>query len=277
MSPSKAAKRAYQDLFRQYRRSLTRSDIGLKPLSHAGSSRRPLRQADLDEALEGGAGVYQKFESGALLPSPAYVRRVATLLGFSETDYYRAYQDLFPDTRPPYIRNPGDEISPLWQQVVDGQTAMSCVVKHGGDLASCNEAFKAFFSPGELPSNIWQWLLLDPEPRDQVLLDWDTAWAPHLVARLEVAATHGPYAPQLAVLQTELESDERLQKALLNAPKLPNGWQETHWPLRHPVHGFGTARFMTAHLDTAPGARLVTILFTSAPEGSLPSRPKSGR
>ncbi|MDX3075801.1 sulfotransferase [Streptomyces sp. MI02-7b] len=274
---SGAARREYQVLFRQYRRSLTRPDIGLKALPHAGNSRKPLRQADLDEALEGGAGVYQKFESGALVPSPAYVRRVATLLNFSEEDYYRAHQDLFPGIRPPYVLNPSDEVSSLWQRVVDGQASMSCVVKHGGDIAASNEAFKALFSRGELPSSMWRWLLLDSEARDHVLADWDTAWAPYLVSRLDVAATNGPYAPQLASLQAELESDDRLQKALRNAPEMPSAQEEAHRPFRHPVHGLGTAQLMTAHLDTAPGARLVTILFTSGPQGSLPRAPESGR
>ncbi|MEU4098053.1 sulfotransferase [Streptomyces sp. NPDC026673] len=265
MSPPKPAGREYQVLLRHYRKSRARTDIGLKTLPRTRNGPRPLRQADLDEALAGGAGVYQKFESGVLVPSPTYLRRVCLLLGFSDEDYYRAHRDLFPGRRPPHALNPRDEVSALWQRIVDGQAAMSCVIKQDGEIAACNTAFASLFPQQSRPSNLWRWLLLDTRARDHVLTDWDTAWASYLFARFELASTCSPHAQHLADLRDEVGGDDRLQKALAAQSRVPTGWEEETLPLHHPQHGPGTVNTMTAHLDRSPGARLITVLFTSGP------------
>ncbi|MEV1040440.1 hypothetical protein AB0J01_27875 [Streptomyces sp. NPDC050204] len=259
----RTAERAYQQLLRFYRQNRTRLDIGLPPRPQPHHL-DPLRQCDLDEALKCGVGVYQKVESGTLVCSVRFFRKVARRLGFSEEDYATAHRDLFPQ-RPLLPLTPEIGIPELWQRVVDGQSSAACLLKRDGVLAGHNASFRHIFPSGKAPDQIWRWLLLQSEARDDVLVDWDTAWAPYLVSAFRFALNLSPDDLKLFRIRDELRADARAQAAIRARVPIEVTRSKVARPFKHPVYGRGAAQFVSASIDSTPGARLVTVLFSPGP------------
>lgn len=251
MKGRRAREREYQQLLELYRERRSRLEVGLEPWSRPRSGPRPagLRHVDVDEALQGGAGVYQKVESGRLRPSPDHFLRIARLLKFSRHHLLIGHLDLF-QTEPVL---PAETPSPHLRRVVDGQREMTCALTPDGRVVASNGAFAELFPAGEQPVNLWRWALFSEEAR-RVLLGWEKEWAPNLLTELKLARHRYPTDSSLCQIYADSARDPRLRQ--ISESDL--GLEDEERSFRHAINGEGRARFMTTRGN---GASLLTILF----------------
>ncbi|MGW0332238.1 helix-turn-helix domain-containing protein [Streptomyces sp. NPDC003011] len=244
--------REYQRLLRRYREMRTRKEIGLPPLSRRRGGPRPqgLRQVDVDLKLNGGAGTYQRVESGTFRPTQDLFLEIADVLKLSSPHLRIAHLDLYRSE--PVL--PVEKPSPRWSQVLDGQHEMACALTPDGRLVASNHAFSQMFAHGGPPTNLWRWALWSEDAQD-VLLDWDKRWVPHLITELKLAHYRYPRDKTVRKLFTALIRDPRLHHVTESLV----GLEDEAFPLRHPTQGPGTARFMAAH--TPGGLGIWTVLF----------------
>lgn len=247
------ADREYQGLFERYRRRRTRKDLGLEPWSlppgRGGRGSERIRQVDVDTALHGGAGTYQKVRAGRLRPSPDLYMRLAQLLGLSPEDTAIGHLELF---RAEPVQPPAPP-SPYLGRLVTGQREIACAITPDGRRIACNAAFAGLFPGGQPPVNLWRWALFSPEARG-LLLDWERAWAPRLLTEVKLACYRAQLDGAAAQLLSEMADDARLRAIEENG----SGLGGASLPLHHPALGDGTAHPVPVR---ATGATVMTFIF----------------
>ena len=240
MNEKRPTDRDYQELLRRYRAKGTRELIGLPPTISTRRSRNArLRQSDMDEALRGGTGTYQKLENGVLIPSPELFIRVSRTLGFSDHHLRIAHLDLFKTD--PVL--PAGPVSPHWRRWADSHTEMAVVCSPAGDVIASNDAFAEMFPSGEPPANMTEWALLSTEAREDVLQNWERDWAPFLLADLRLALARYPDDPGLQKLRHAVQNDPRAS----HIEDAPTGIGDEARQLRHAERGLVTVRMLTSH------------------------------
>ncbi|MEU3433051.1 sulfotransferase [Streptomyces sp. NPDC006863] len=247
------ADREFQELFERYRRRRTRRDLGLEPwslpLGKGGTGSERIRQVDVDTALQGGAGTYQKIRSGRLRPSPDLYMRLAQLLGLSPEDTAIGHLELFRSepVQPPVAP------SPYLGRLVTGQREMTCAVTPDGRRIAYNAAFAALFPGGQPPVNLWRWALFSPHAQG-LLLDWERAWAPRLLTEVKLTCHRAHLDRGAARLLTEVADDARLRAI----EETGSGLGGASLPLHHPALGAGTVHPVPVR---AAGATVLTLIF----------------
>lgn len=242
--------RIFRGLLRRHRETLTYEDVGLPPRHARSSGTAKLPQGAVDLAVDLGAGVYQKYESGGLRPKMEVFVRLTRKLGF--TDHHRriAQLDLFGTEPPP----PSGPVSPHWQRVVDGTQEVAFVMTAAGDLVVANTAAASMFPEGQVPTNWWRWSLLSSEAREAVLTDWATAWAPGLLADFTLACVRHPKDDRLRGIWTDIKRDP-VARTVTDAER---GVGDRLLPLIHARYGRGTVHTL---LSASTGVTLVMLLF----------------
>ncbi|XQE78260.1 sulfotransferase [Streptomyces microflavus] len=245
------AEREYQRLMERYRRRRTRKEIGLESLPFGRGGRRSerVRQVDVDTALQGGAGTYQKIRAGRLRPSPDLYMRLAQLLGFTPEDTVIGHLELF-RTEPVLPPAPP---SPFLGRLVDGQREMACAITPDGRRLAANPAFAALFCGGEPPANLWRWALFSPDA-ERLLLDWEQAWAPRLLTEIKVMCRRAQQDSAALRLLSEIADDARLRAI----EESGSGLGGASLPLHHTMLGDGTVHLLTAR---TAGASILTFIF----------------
>ncbi|MGW6588434.1 MmyB family transcriptional regulator [Streptomyces globisporus] len=247
------ADREYQRLFERYRRRRTRRDLGLEPwslpLGKGGGSER-IRQVDVDTALQGGAGTYQKVRSGRLRPSMDLYMRLAQLLGLSPEDTAIGHLELF---RSDPVEPPSAP-SPYLGRLVTGQREIACAITPDGRRITYNAGFAALFPGGQPPANLWRWALFSPDAKG-LLLDWERAWAPRLLTEVKLACYRAQLDGAAARLLSEVADDARLRAI----EETGSGLGGASLPLHHPALGGGTVHPVPVR---ATGATILTFIFT---------------
>ncbi|WP_433406952.1 sulfotransferase [Streptomyces sp. CA-146814] len=245
--------REYQRLMERYRRRRTRKELGLEPWSlpfgRGGRGSERVRQVDVDTALQGGAGTYQKIRAGRLRPSPDLYLRLAQLLGFSAEDTAIGHLELF-RTEPVL---PPAEPSPHLGRLIGGQREIACAVTPDGHRVAANAAFAALFPEGGPPANLWRWALFSPDA-EKVLLDWAQAWAPRLLTEVKLMCHRAPRDSAALSLLSEVADDARLR----TVEESGRGLDGASLPLHHPALGSGTAHLLTSRTT---GASILTLIF----------------
>ncbi|WP_331758492.1 sulfotransferase [Streptomyces anulatus] len=248
------AEREYQRLMERYRRRRTRKEIGLEslPSSRGGRGSERIRQVDIDTALQGGAGTYQKICAGRLRPSPDLYMRLAQLLGFSPEDTVIGHLELF-RTEPVLPPAPP---SPFLGRLIGGQPEIACAVMPDGRRAAANSAFEALFPEGGPPANLWRWALFSPDA-ERLLLDWEQAWAPRLLTEIKVMCQRAQRDTATLRLLSEVSDDARLRAI----EETGSGLEGASLPLRHPALGDGTVQLLTARMSSVS---ILTFIFEPA-------------
>ncbi|MFJ5817274.1 helix-turn-helix domain-containing protein [Streptomyces sp. NPDC093108] len=253
---------AFLEILRSKRHSLSPASVGLPD---RGPSRGPrvtgLRQEDV--ALLTGRSVvtYARIESGVSKPTADYLRKLAKLLGFKESEYVLASLELFGTEPPPLDPQAGLRVLPAWERAVNGQSEMAYVNDRCFNLAYFNSAFVSMFPSGRPPKNIMEWMCLSDEARDGVLLDWDSEWAPRVLPQFRAALAAHPRDAELNALKKRILADGRARPFFEygdNTYIHPDGDRR---PLLHPERGSGWATIVAAGPLSSPGARYTTILF----------------
>ncbi|MDX3339682.1 sulfotransferase [Streptomyces sp. ME02-6979.5a] len=247
------ADREFQELFERYRRRRTRKDLGLEPwplpLGRGGRRSERIRQVDVDTALQGGAGTYQKIQAGRLRPSPDLYMRLAQLLGLSAEDTAIGHLELF---RAEPVQPP-EAPSPHLGRLVAGQREIACAITPDGRRVAANPAFAALFPGGSPPVNLWRWALFSPDA-EKLLMDWEQAWAPRLLTEVKLACYRAQQDGAAARLLSEVADDARLRAI----EETGSGLGGASLPLHHPALGGGTAHLIPVR---ATGATVLTFIF----------------
>ncbi|MFJ4973639.1 sulfotransferase [Streptomyces sp. NPDC088755] len=240
-------------MFERYRRQRTRKDLGLVPWSlpkgRGGNASERIRQVDVDTALQGGAGTYQKIRTGRLRPSPALYVRLAQLLGLSHEDTAIGHLELF-RTEPV---QPAVPPSPYLGRLVTGQREIACAITPDGRRVAANDAFAALFPGDEPPVNLWRWALFSPDAKG-LLLDWERQWAPRLLTEVKLTCYRAQQDAAAARLLSEVASDARLQAI----KETGSGLGGASLPLHHPALGIGTVHPVPVR---AAGATIMSLIF----------------
>ncbi|MEU6618642.1 MmyB family transcriptional regulator [Streptomyces parvus] len=248
--------RAYQEMFERYRRRRTRKDLGLEPwslpLGRGGRRSERIRQVDVDTALQGGAGIYQKVRAGRLRPSPDLYMRLAQLLGLSPEDTAIGHLELF---RSEPVQPPAAP-SPYLGRLVTGQREIACAITPDGRRIAYNAGFAALFPGGQPPVNLWRWALFSPDAQG-LLLDWERAWAPRLLTEVKLTCYRQQLDGAAARLLSEVADDVRLRVI----EESGSGLGGASLPLHHPALGDGTAHLVPVR---ATGATVLTLVFEPA-------------
>ncbi|WP_327332971.1 sulfotransferase [Streptomyces anulatus] len=243
----------YQRLLESYRRRRTRKDLGLEPwvlpFGRGGRGSERVRQVDVDTALQGGAGTYQKIRAGRLRPSPDFYMRLAQLLGFSPEDTAIGHLELF--RTEPLL--PPAAPSPYLGRLIGGQREIACAITPDGRRVASNAAFAALFPGGEPPVDLWRWMLFSPDA-ETLLLDWEQAWAPRLLTETRLMCHRAPKNRAALRLLSEVADDARLRKI----EETGSGLGGASLPLHHPALGDGTAHLLTSRTT---GASILTLIY----------------
>ncbi|MBT2375930.1 sulfotransferase [Streptomyces sp. ISL-111] len=247
------AEREYQRLMERYRRRRTRKEIGLEPWSlpfgRGGRGSEHIRQVDVDTALQGGAGTYQKIRAGRLRPSPDLYMRLAQLLGFSPEDTVVGHLELFRSE--PVL--PAAAPSPFLSRLIGGQREIACAITPDGSRVAANTAFAALFPEGGPPANLWRWALFSPDA-EELLRDWEQAWAPRLLTEVKLMCHRAPQDSAALRLLSEVADDARLREI----EETGSGLDGASLPLHHPALGDGTTHLLASRTT---GASILTFIF----------------
>ena len=117
------------------------------------------------------------------------------------------------------------------------------------------------FPNGDVPANTMRWMLLDACGRE-TLMDWHTAWAPMVLPQLRAALAARPDDEILRQIEKEVLADPEtaaLYDAGASHPH-PDGDER---PLLHALEGPGWVTMCAAQPMTAPGSRLMILVFQS--------------
>ncbi|MFF8617082.1 helix-turn-helix domain-containing protein [Streptomyces sp. NPDC015350] len=253
---------AFCQILQSKRHSISPTSVGLPARGPSPGPRvTGLRQEDVAGLTNRSVATYARIESGASKPTPEYLRTLALLLRFKESEYVLASLELFGTEPAPLDPRAGLCVPSVWERAVDGQTEMAYVNDRCFNLAYWNRAFVSMFPSGHTPKNIMEWMCLSDEARDGVLLQWETQWAPRVFPQFHAALVAHPNDPVLASLRTRILADRRARRFFDygdNTYIHPDGDRR---PFLHPQRGTGWVTIVAAGPLSSPGARYTTLLF----------------
>ncbi|WP_331746792.1 helix-turn-helix transcriptional regulator (plasmid) [Streptomyces sp. NBC_00873] len=254
-------KKALRNLLKERRALVQPEGHGFERPTGQGRRAPGLTQHQVDQLCHVSLGTYRRLESGAYPNPPVdFLRDVAVLFALNEQEWrslcrYAGIGD------PPAPLNPrsGKEVPGVWQEAVDGITHMAYVTDASWELIAHNAPFARLFPNGRVPTNTMRWMLFDPDGRN-TLTDWATTWAPLVLPQLRAALAARPDDDILRRLEKEAIADPD------TAPIWDAGGAHIHpdgdeRPLLHAQDGPGWVTMCAAEPMTAPGARLIVLVF----------------
>ncbi|MFG2292959.1 helix-turn-helix domain-containing protein [Streptomyces sp. NPDC048603] len=244
-----------------------------KRLPGPGRRAAGLSQEQMDLLLTRTPGTYNRFENGQLAsPGADLLTAVARTLRLSEQEWAFLWMITRKENPPHALYDTsGTSIALPWQRVIDQIAgALAYISDAEWNVVVHNEDFRCFFPRGQVPANIMRWMLLDPEARTDVLLDWETLWMPALMPPMKHSVELRPENAALARLEHDVLADPvagRLYRDHASAP-VPY-FDGSELPLRHALHGPGRLTTCLAEPLAQPGARLNLSFFTpKSPAGA---------
>ncbi|MFB7867308.1 helix-turn-helix transcriptional regulator [Streptomyces sp. NPDC056069] len=254
-------KAALKALLRERRGLIEPEDHGLTRPTGQGRRARGLSQHQVDELTGRATHTYNRLETGKYPNPPVdYLRQVARLFGLNEQEWGSLCRYAgIGDPPSPLSSNSGLEVPGVWQEAVDGISHMAYVTNASWDLLAHNQPWADLFPGGRIPRNTMRWMLLDPDGRD-TLLEWRTVWAPLVLPQLQAALALRPDDETLLQIAKEARADPDLAP-LWNAGGAhihPDGDER---PILHAQHGPGHVTMCAAQPMTAPGARLIILIY----------------
>ncbi|MBM7167534.1 helix-turn-helix domain-containing protein [Streptomyces sp. G44] len=262
-----------QQYLRSLREATRPSDLGLKerPSSRPGPRVKGVTQEQVNTLLGWGRNTYQALEKQTREFKTPHILEVAELFDLDEEEY-RQLHLLALGSLPPHPRKPETGVvipsQQHWQRVVDGQSDIAYLTNAEWSLVVWNRPFARLFNSlgyATPPENMMEWMLFSELARQKVLLDWESSWAPPILAQLHGVATQNPNNAKLAQLMERVRQDpltRRIHEAGVRTYAHPDGDMR---PLFHPDQGRGKALMVSAHPSSALHARLIVVLFTPDP------------
>lgn len=262
-----AARPDVQQILRARRYALEPDAVGLPSRgARPGPRVRGLTQTEVDQLTRVSSGYYSKVEAGRIPLTADYLLTLARVLRFSEDEYTYSYLQMY-GAEPTTPLNPdaGRSIPPVWQRALDTQREMAYVNDRAYNLRLHNRAFVDMFPSGHPPANTMEWMLLSDEARDFCLEDWETEWGPYVMIQFRTALALHPHDPDLHRINERILHDKRALRLHERARGLPYTHPDgDERPLRHARKGLGRATMIVSQPLSAPGSRLMIVLFDPA-------------
>ncbi|MGW0904491.1 MmyB family transcriptional regulator [Streptomyces sp. NPDC002853] len=254
-------KTALRALLRERRALIAPESHGFSRPTGQGRRARGLSQHQVDQLLHRAIGTYHRLESGSYPNPPAsLLRDVALLFGLNEQEWVSLCRfALLQEPPGPLHQSSGKEIPGVWQEAVESIRHMAYVTDASWDMLAYNEPFAELFPNGNVPGNTMRWMLLDPEGR-RSLTNWHTAWAPMVLPQLRAALAARPDDEVLRQIEKEVLADPEAAP-LYGAGDFFSHPDGDERPLYHAQQGPGWLTMCAAQPMTAPGARLIIMVF----------------
>ncbi len=260
-------KKALKALLKARRERIDPETMGFMRIAGRQGRRAPgLSQSQVDRLINRADGVYHRLETGTYTNPPFdLLADVARLYRLDEQEWVSLcrYARASDPPAPLYPRS-GKEVPGAWQDAVDGISHMAYVTDRSWQLVAHNTAFASLFPGGTPPKNTLRWMLLGPDAR-KTLGNWATDWAPFVLPQLRTALAARPNDTVLRDIETDVMADSH------TGPLYEQGVAYIHpdgdiRPLNHPEHGPGWVTMCAAQPMSAPGARLIVLMFQPGPE-----------
>lgn len=254
-------KTALRALLRERRALIAPESHGFSRPTGQGRRARGLSQHQVDQLLHRAIGTYHRLESGSYPNPPAsLLREVARLFGLNEQEWVSLCRYATLQEPPgPLHQSSGKEVPGVWQEAVDGIRHMAYITDASWDMLAYNEALTGMFPGRNVPSNIMRWMVLDPTGRRN-LMDWHTAWAPMVLPQLRAALASRPDDNTLRQIEKEVLADPATAAPYDAGNPYPHPDGDER-PLLHAELGPGWVTMCAAQPLTAPGARLMILVF----------------
>ncbi|MFI6653217.1 helix-turn-helix domain-containing protein [Streptomyces sp. NPDC050529] len=228
----------------------------------AGQGRRApgLSQHQVDELLGQPINTCYLLENGRNLnPSDDLLRAVARLYQLDEHEWVLLYRYAREEEPPRHLYpETGYQVPAAWQPALDGIEHMAYVCDAAWDVIAHNKHWASMFPSGQIPQNVLRWMCLSSEART-ILTDWEEEWAPRILPQLR-GALAARRDPTLQQLEHDVLADP-VAGPLYEAPGVtlhPDGDER---PLDHATYGPGWVTMCSASPESAPGARLMILVF----------------
>ncbi|MER6092531.1 XRE family transcriptional regulator [Streptomyces bluensis] len=252
-------KTALKGLLSERRALIAPESHGLSRPTGQGRRAPGLSQHQVDQLLHRTFGTYHRLESGNY-PNPPddLLRDVAHLFALNEQEWVSLYRYAAEKNPPgPLALSSGKEVPGVWQEAVDGIGHMAYVTDASWDLLASNRQWDDLFDGRRPPANTLRWMLFDGRAQ---LIDWETAWAPLVLPQMRAALAQRQTDETLLKIEEDVLADPVL------APLYREGGASIHpdgdeRPIRHAVHGPGWVTMCAAQPLTAPGARLIILIY----------------
>ncbi|MFF6931530.1 helix-turn-helix transcriptional regulator [Streptomyces californicus] len=258
---SKVSKGALRELLMERRALIDPKGHGFIRPTKQGRRAPGLTQHQIDTLTNRSDGTYQRLESGTWANPPGdYLRDVATLLGLNEQEWTSLCRYAgIGDPPGPLTPESGKQVPGVWQEAVDGMLHPAYVTDASWELIAHNREFARLFPGGQVPRNTMRWMVLEKGGR-RMLTDWHTAWAPLVLPQLRAALSTRPDDPILRQLEQDVLADPDCAPIWSGAVAHihPDGDER---PLLHAEDGPGWVTMCAAQPMTAPGARLIVLVF----------------
>lgn len=254
-------KKALRALLTERRALIDPEGHGFSRPSGQGRRAPGLSQQQVDQILNRTLGTYSRLEKGRI-PNPTIqlLQDVSRLFGLNEQEWVSLCRYAgIGDPPCPLTSRSGLEIPGVWQEAVDGITHMAYITDASWDMLAYNEPFARLFPGGRVPTNTMRWMLLEADGR-ATLTDWATAWAPLVLPQLRGAIAARPDDQKLLDIEKAVLADPDC------APIWDAGGAHIHpdgdeRPLLHAIDGPGWVTMCAAQPMTAPGARMIILVF----------------
>lgn len=262
---------ALRFLLRERRALITPEAHGLSRPTRQGRRAPGLSQAQVDQLLHRAPDTYGRLESGRY-PNPPVdlLEDVARLLGMNEHDWMALWRYALGQDPPHPLHSRSGEVVPgVWREVLDGISHMAYISDRSWNLLAHNEPFAALFPGRRVPDNVMHWMTVDPAGRD-MLVRWETAWAPLVLPQLRAALAADQGDPVLAGIERDVLADPVAARIYESAGAYLRP-REGERPVRHAERGPGWVTVCGAQPMAAPRARLMILPFRAG------ERPDAGR
>ncbi|MFJ4679127.1 helix-turn-helix transcriptional regulator [Kitasatospora sp. NPDC088783] len=221
-----------------------------------------LTQGEACAVLGWSEGTYGKVERGDLELTAPRFEELARLFEFTEEDWRNGWSYSF-GGEPPYPLHPQTAyiVVPHWIKVLGAMGVPGYISCPGWNILATNPGFQALFLPGDEPSNMMRWMILDPRARELYLGDWAASWATAALPQLRAAVARHPDNETLQKLEHDVLLDEEagpLYRSCPDSLDTPDGHTR---PFRHPVLGWTQVTLCAAMPQVSPGQLLMCLLF----------------
>ncbi|MFJ9581514.1 helix-turn-helix domain-containing protein [Streptomyces sp. NPDC101191] len=265
---------ALRALLKERRELIAPEARGLSRPTGRGRRARGLSQHQVDELTCRAVDTYNRLETGRYPNPPAdYLRQVAHLFGLTEQEWVLLCRYAgIGDPPGPLHASSGLEIPGVWQEAVDGIGHMAYVTDASWNLIAHNRHFADLYPGGRAPANTMRWMLLDKQARETTIIDWRRVWAPLILPQLRAALAVRGEDETLRGIEREVRADPDLGPlwAAGGVTVHPDGDER---PLHHALLGPGHVSICAAQPLTAPGARLIIMIFRTGLQKSHPRAP----
>ncbi|MDT0615197.1 MmyB family transcriptional regulator [Streptomyces lancefieldiae] len=229
-------------------------------------SRNGLTQAEVAQLLSVSPKWYRNLELGKPLTySKSLMERVRRILDLSEDEWgavWQLTQGRTPsdERRPPASRRMPP---PAVRRFIDTQPWPAYICDHRWDLIAYNKAVARDFPWVLDGTNVMMWALTHPEART-FLVDWEKAWAPALMAKLQLQAEVIGADAGLQSIIRAVEADAVARRLWSSAalPVVPH--LSTRYPRKVllPRNGSGqlTVTLLTAQVDDMPSCHMTVLV-----------------